>query len=326
MIDAVRGYRLTANTQDSYESQARTFVRLATQYGLPLDRPLTERDLCLALIIYAQSGHKPTTFALFVSSIAHWHFQRFGVHLVRDTLYRDVRISLLNLYGDVNVNVPKTAVSVADLVAIHAQLDTRFFEHSRDWCACLIAFFGLLRVGEYMDAGLRLRHVRLAAPGADGKPGGLDIVTQYSKTSRAPKQISVCSRVDALCSVDAFVHYRQFLDILCLPTSADSPLFVWHFDRDQHRAMTATQFITQVRLYYRAAFPDRDPYSYAVHSFRRGGATALILAGVPDTAIMAHGRWSSQAYHAYFDHIHSQATRLVATQSLDGAVKRPRLV
>ena len=90
--------------------------------------------------------------------------------------------------------------------------------------------------------------------------------------------------------------------------------------------MTTAQFITQVRLYFRAAFPNRDTRTYAGHSFRHGGATAPILAGVSDTAIMAHGRWSSQAYHAHFDHVHSQATRLAATQSLDGAVKRPRLV
>jgi hypothetical protein len=37
------------------------------------------------------------------------------------------------------------------------------------------------------------------------------------------------------------------------------------------------------------------------HSLRRGGATSLALAGVPDTIIMAMGRWRSSSYRSYID-------------------------
>ena len=50
----VRSFQLTTNTVQSYSTQVRAFYRIAAQYGLPLDRPLTERELCIALIIYAQ--------------------------------------------------------------------------------------------------------------------------------------------------------------------------------------------------------------------------------------------------------------------------------
>lgn len=326
MLDIVRSFQLTTNTVQSYSTQVRAFYRIAAQYGLPLDRPLTERELCIALIIYAQGGHKPTTYGAFVSALSDWHKRKYnGVQLVRDSLYLDVRSSLHNLYGDENVSVPKTAVTTDDLLAIHGQIDTRYFEHARDWCACLIAFFGLLRISEYMDAGLRVQHVRLAARDADGQPSGLEILVHHSKTSRAQKLIAISSRVDVLCPVRAYTHYRQFLVTLRLPTPVDSPLFVFRFNDGRHRAMTAEQFIRQVRAYYRATFPDRDPATYAGHSFRRGGTSALILAGVPQTSIMAHGRWSSEAFHRYFDSHHSQAMRLSATQALDGSVKRARL-
>ena len=46
---------------------------------------------------------------------------------------------------------------------------------------------------------------------------------------------------------------------------------------------------------------DLDPTQYAGHSFRRGGTTALFLAGIPETIIASHGRWKSLTYRKYFD-------------------------
>lgn len=70
-------YRLTSNTIQSYSTQVRAYLGLAVRHGgLPLDRALTERELCLALILYAQAGHRPTTFAMFVSALSSWHNQQ----------------------------------------------------------------------------------------------------------------------------------------------------------------------------------------------------------------------------------------------------------
>lgn len=248
-----------------------------------------------------------------------------GVPLVRDTLYNNVRVSLLNLFGNTNISVPKVAVTTDDLLAICAKLDTRFFEHARDWCACLIAFWGLLRVREHMASGLRFRHIQLAINPADDEVTGLHITINSSKTSNAPVTISVSARPDLLCPVGAYIDYFLFLRRLRIPTEPDSPLFVFRSEDGSHRAMTDSQFIAQVRSYYRAAFPDRDPRTYAGHSFRRGGTSALILAGVSVPLIKAHGRWSSEAFNRYFDSVHSPEMRLAATQALVGSVKRPRL-
>ena len=191
----------------------------------------------------------------------------------RGRRYDAVRTSLLNLHGADNVSIPKVAITMDDLLAIRRQLDTRYCEHARDWCACLIAFFGLLRIGEYMDAGLRVRLVRPEA-------ASLEITVLYSKTCRSPAQVSVSARSDQLCPLRAFLHYRGFLARLGLATGPDSALFVFRFDTRQHSPMTGQQFIQLVRCHLAAAFPDRNVTGYAGHSFRRGGASALILAGV----------------------------------------------
>jgi len=40
------------------------------------------------------------------------------------------------------------------------------------------------------------------------------------------------------------------------------------------------------------------------------------MAGVPDTEIQSHGRWTSDAYRQYFDEERSQDLRLQATRLL----------
>ena len=72
---------------------------------------------------------------------------------------------------------------------------------------------------EAMDSGLGLQHVQCTA-------SGLDITVQFSKTSRAPARVSLAARKDALCPVQAFRHYREFLARLRLPTGPSDPLFV----------------------------------------------------------------------------------------------------
>ena len=82
--------------------------------------------------------------------------------------------------------------------------------------------------------------------------------------------------------------------------------------------MTATdaEFITRLRELIVTAFPDRDPSRYASHSFRRGGASALQLAGVPAAVIQKHGRRTSDAFRAYMDAASNPALRLIATRAL----------
>ena len=42
-------------------------------------------------------------------------------------------------------------------------------------------------------------------------------------------------------------------------------------------------------------------HEYAGHSFRRGGATSLAVAGTPEHLIQALGRWSSDCYRLYIE-------------------------
>lgn len=79
--------------------------------------------------------------------------------------------------------------------------------------------------------------------------------------------------------------------------------------------MLDSQFIARIRTLVRVALR-RDPQQFAGHSFRRGGTTALLQAGVPEATIATHGRWKSLAYRSYIDVQHNLRMRLAATAQL----------
>ena len=302
------GFALRANTVRSYATQTRTLEHLAAFYGVDLSKPLSELDLCILMSVYA-TAHKVTTLKTFLSAVANDARRRFGpnTELPRGGLFQQTRTGIEKFYGDTAAPARKAPVNLDDLCSFAHLLSRDTFEGARDWCACLLAFFGLLRIREYMDAGLRVRDVRFATH-------GLDLEVLYSKTSLMRAVVSVAARGDDLCPSRALSAYFAFFPARGLTACADDPLFIT-FTGGAAQAMPADEFIARVRGLYARAQPGCPPKRYAGHSFRRGGATALKLAGVADSDIQRQGRWKSDAYKGYFD-ADSPALRLIATRAL----------
>ena len=196
------------------------------------------------------------------------------------------------------------AITPEDLLTIRPHLDPASFADARDWCACLFAFFGLLRIKEYTCAGLLTRHVSVVQ-------WGINLAVPFSKTSLIPTAVAIIRRNDTLCPVAAHHAYtarvpshfrRPGLPFLLHSTSSATPL-------------SDVTFTRSVRRWVRDHLHE-SPDDFSGHSFRRGGATATQLAGVPESTIAAHGRWKSLAYRTYFDVQHSLALRLAATAPL----------
>jgi integrase len=269
---------------------------------------LDEQTLCLVAAEYANS-HKITTLPGFISALAHYAKLAFQQDLPRGDLYQRTLAGITNYYGDTNVSQHKTAVTLVDLAAFHRVLNTAYFEHARDWCACLLAFFGLLRVNEYMGSGLRMRHVCM-------ETYGVELSISSSKTSRVATTVTLSSRPDHLCPRQALCAYLAFFPDLRLPHRPDDPLFITRMLDGRSVPMTDSDFISRLREIITAALPGRDPMQYAGHSFRRGGASALQEAGVPAALIQRHGRWTSDVFRIYLDSANSSAMRLLATQAL----------
>ena len=194
-----------AATTRSYSTQARTLLRLCSKHHVPIDSPFSDTDLCFLLDAYAET-HKVTTVPMFLSAIQHFARVKWGVEysVPKGRLLFETLGALKLKHASTAASIAKTPITLADLVAFHATLDRRYFEHARTWCAALLGFFGLLRIGEYCDGALFIGDV-------SEQPYGLDIVIRRSKTSAQPPRISLAERPDALCPVAALRHVRVVL-------------------------------------------------------------------------------------------------------------------
>ena len=240
----------------------------------------------------------------FVSAVQHYALECGHPALPRGHTYRSVRAGLDNWYGDTNFSQPKQGITIDDLCEFRSHLVASDFADARDWCACLFAFYGLLRVREYTCGGLRVMDVA-------SHHWGVSLTIPFSKTSLVPTTIDIIRRDDQLCPL---VALRSYLALV--PAGVHAPHLPFFLASPLSSSpLLDTQFIRRVRTLVRTAL-HRDPRSYSGHSFRRGGTTALLLAGVPEATIASHGRWKSLAYRGYLDVQHNRRLRLAATAQL----------
>lgn len=303
---------------NTYDTHGRALVSICTENNIDLSSPLTEVDLFFIVAVYA-SKHKFSTVDGFICGVGHFMKQRWSTpsvpyDLPRGHYFNDHYAGLKRYYGNTASSTPKTALTLSDLCEFVIRLDLRYFEHSRDWCACLFAFFGLLRINEYMGGGLRHQHVTVTS-------AGIDLTVLYSKTTQTPAVVSISRRDDHLCPVRAYQYLLECTRLVGLSYDANTPVFLTRTyvppsNKCRVTMMLDSEFISRIRALIRAAYPHRDPARYAGHSFRRGGASALLLAGVDPASIQRHGRWTSDAWRRYIDAADSQAVRPLATRAL----------
>ena len=253
-------------------------------------------------MIYYTRTCKVTGLEQFIAALATFaSSHRLGA-LPRGQLYERVRRGLHNFFGLSEITVPKHAISMDQLYTIYFSLDFSVFADARDWCAYVFAFFGLLRLREYTDGRLHFQHVSRHS-------WGIQLTIPFSKTSLQPAHVKLAARADRFCPVKAYDSYVLHIHTrLRLPSTA--------FFRDAAAttaALSSKSYIQGFRTRV-AAVLHIDATPFAGHSFRRGGTTALFLAGVPETVIASHGRWKSDTYRRYFEWTSTQ--QLLPTRTL----------
>ena len=303
VVDRFAGYSLRLNTRLAYESRRRTFHAICASMRIDSAVPLTELQLCGVCIVYAEQ-HRITGLAGFVSAVAHYAMCGGFPDLRRGRTFDRVKAGLLNWYGDTNYSEPARGFTVSDLRIIRAHLDLNIFADARDWCAAVFAFYGLLRIKEYTCSGLLRGHVSV-------HDWGISLAIPFSKTALIPTAVAMVRRDDELCPLAA--HRACTRLVPARLRGVDVPYFL--HNRTTTAPLTDVTFIRHVRRWVRDCL-HRSPADYSGHSFRRGGTTALQIAGVPESTIASHGRWKSLAYRSYFDVQFNLQLRLAATDGL----------
>ena len=259
---------------------------------------------------------KVTSLPKYFAALQKFHSNNGHGQLPRGTAFKETSKGLLNFFGQVDNVEPKHALTLDNLHGILAQLDLTKFDDACFWAALTTAFFGLLRISEYADGTLKAKDVRVV-------PEGIILTIPFSKTSLLP------ARPDDLCPKKAVKHYLNLLG-QSSSREAKSAFFARGPESKSSSPMTKRQFIDKLKSHVKAL--GLNPDHYAGHSCRRGGCTAMFLAGVPETFIAAHGRWRSLEYRKYLDFIDDtqwRPTQLLAARARSGllpAAKAAQLI
>ena len=306
----VSSFSLRVNTRTAYASLLRQYQHYIHALSLPSDRPVTERQLCAIALLYVRT-HKTTSLPSFMSAVQSHYTNREWGALPRGELYKKLVRGWNNMVGPIDEVKPKVAFTETQLKSIHSYLppSTPTFTQTRNWCMYLLSFYGLLRVSEvhrlcWSDIVVTANYVGVRVP--------------YSKTSLTPVTIKLFVRGDWACPKKALQQYESAIQA-AIPNSklwpkGSQPLFVANA-KSVVVAVTVEQSQMQLKATIAQALGlELTASDYAWHSFRRGGTTALINAGVPDSIVQAHGRWRSDCYLRYYDTVNVHT--LLPTQML----------
>ena len=246
--------------------------------------------------------------------------------------------------------IPQLAVPIlvpnqcykAGLLSNHSKL-------KRAGCLTMVAFYYLLRVGEYtkprycIHQGKQVRAtrtqqfcVRNVGFFKDGKivprsspisvlltcdSATLKITNQ--KNGRMGETIHQEATGTDLCPIQALAHIVS--DILSNGGSEDSLLCDIKNENDCWEAITSKDIVDLVRVAATALNLKEqaiDPDLLGSHSLRAGGAMALKLHGEADTTIKKMGRWTSLTFLQY---IHNQIAHLSKDMSKKMSMPLPFL-
>jgi hypothetical protein len=322
LVSIFHGCALRPNTKSTYTSLINTYNQLCHRAGLNPARPHPVDSFAAVCILYSLN-HKITSLPVFLSAVAsHYKDQRW--EFPSSTRLQAVVKGIKNYFAHQSASSPRTAITIDNLVALRSGLNLNSFTDARDWCAYLFAFFGLLRVGEYTNGSLRMADF-------ERKSDRIRLTIPYSKTALRPVQIDIAARSDSLDPCSALDNLLRFYPSCLLKPSASStstssssspsfssissPLFLLA-PCPGSNPLSDQIFSQRLRSLISRCITNVDPRQFAGHSFRRGGATALYLAGVPEADIKRHGRWKSEAVRLYMDSQHNDDVRLNPTRIL----------
>ncbi len=296
---------LAVNTRNTYSTGTRSYLNFISRFPFALDSPLpaTDTAVCMWLTHLHRSGLKFTSIRVYMFGLKSHHTDldiqcSFPHSQLVARLYRGIK----RVQGSAENVTPRFAVTFDVLRELDRRvLLTRAYAHdsfSRLLRAVMwVAAAGLFRVGEVVvdranaqanaiDRLVCVRDLRVLQL----KPLVVAIHLRASKTDvfRHEVDVKVCNST----AVQALFTYLQHRPT---PITPDSPLFA----TDDGRPLTRKHLLSSVTALF--AMAQIDTSGHAGVSFRRGGATSLAAAGVPDHLVKLLGRWLGWSYTRYIE-------------------------
>lgn len=314
-------HSLAASTRGTYKSAVTRIARFCAAQKLPLSFPLSAETITLWMASVA-SQLTYETIRVYLHGIGTTHVELGAASPLDSKLIWRMYKAIKRLLG-AQASKQKLPITVELLMQLERWQAVGTVPGLSKRAAMWLGTCGLLRSGEFATRSsasniLLRRHLvfldaamqPLAEPASWSSAACMCVHLAASKTDPFRQGVDVLvSNERAVQAMVQYLHARG-------SAADDDALFVG--DADAGSALTVSELLKHTRsLLVRAGIHDAS--KYAGHSFRRGGATSLHYAGVPDSLIRVMGRWRSFAFARYIDVPHDKiiaAGRSVTTALL----------
>ena len=195
--------------------------------------------------------------------------------------------------------VPKLPITVDILGRIYSLLNLNDSKHASFWAVCLVSFFGLFRKSHLLPTSPSTFSPTTFLTRSDFSFSGSTILinVRWSKTIQFGQRtvtIPLIATNTCLCPVTAVK--RAFT--LTPNTNPLEQAFCWRDSLNAgNRTLTYRDFMSSLQVFLsRLGLVSSQ---FGSHSFRRGGASFALEAGVSLDSIAVMGDWKSDAMYLY---------------------------
>ncbi|KAJ7077208.1 hypothetical protein C8R44DRAFT_896353 [Mycena epipterygia] len=251
-------------TQSNYAAGLLRFHQFCDKHQIPERARMPASHFLLAAFIAEHVGTVGGgTVKSWMSGIKAWHDVN-GAPWEGEDRWVELARRTANKQGTAFKRAQRGPVIIAHLIALRTVLDTSKPFDAAAWSMATAAFWGCRRLGELSIPSL----------------GKFDPKFHATRGAKA------------LCPEKAFANH-----ILVNATVPDeAPLFAFDAGSGKWSPMTKDWFMRRCSDIWKAA----NLLLVHGHSFRIGGSTELLLAGVPCGAVAALGGWTSLAFLLYW--------------------------
>lgn len=291
---------LAPNTKSSYAAGLLRFTQFCDRWDIPeSDRMPASASLLIAFISQYAGYYGGSTFNLWLSGIRSWHILNQAPWFGDDDRVKLARSAAARL-GTSFKKPLRSPVSLDHLRLLKSKLSLSTPFDAALWATALVSFFGCCRLGEMTVSSPSkfssiLNVTRATAVQFKSLPSGSSASFRipWTKTTKTDGAlVVVTSRTDDLCPVEALKNH--FTVNIGAPPSVS--LFGYRLNDGSWSHMLKGTFMSSIGVLWSS--PSLPLVSG--HSFRIGGAVALLLAGVSPDVVAATGGWTSLAFLLYW--------------------------
>lgn len=287
----------SANTKKSYRTHRSAYYKFCKLMHLPIV-PANTSSLCM-YAAYLARFLLPQSVCVYLNFVGLLH-REMGFHnpLSDNWVLSSVLTGMKRMLGV--PPQPRLPITINLLLGIRSRLNLNSSKHASFWAICLVSFFGLFRKSHLLPTSSAAFNARINFTRSDFvlSHSQLLILVRWSKTIQLGQRTITVPLVaipsSPLCPVAAVAHVFS----LTPDVPANFQALCWHDSASFATSIfTYRSFMACIKkVLTELGVP---AHLYGTHSFRRGGATYALEAGVPLDSISILGDWKSDSMFLY---------------------------